>query len=811
MDFRHRIGKWLPYVAAIAIFYVLAAFYFAPQFSGRQLRMHDVTQYEGMSRDLKQYYDETGEDAQWTGNSFGGMPAYLIYFRQPALVIRDGAVWLWNRLLMGEPGSMIFVAMLGFWVMLLLWGVNPWIGIIPAIAYGFSTYTILIIGAGHLSKVWAIAYAPAMIGAVRYTLRGRYMLFGASLAALTAALEIGANHPQITYYFLLVAAGLWINELVAAYRDRAVRRFWKSTAALAGAAVLAAGANFSPLYYTFEHTGETTRGGSELATEASPAERRGLDLEYATAWSYGRTESFNMFIPGFTGGASDRGFSDDGEVARSLAPYNARRMAATLPGYWGDQPMTAGPTYLGAVMIFLAVMALFVLRGRDKWWLLVLSLLALLLAWGKNMMWFTELSFAVLPGYNKFRAVSTALVVMQWSVPLLAALLLSGMWRRGFERAALMRGLKWALGITGGIALFFALFGGSLFGFSSPVDSQLPDTVAAAMRSERASMLHTDSLRSLLFVALTAAAVWLYAAGRLRRSWLAPVLGILVCADMIPVDRRFLSEKEFVPASQAAVTPTAADLAILADTAPGYRVANFTVSPFNDAVTSYFHRSVGGYHGAKLRRYQDIIDRYLSGADMEAYNMLNTRYFIVPDEQGRPQAQVNEDANGAAWFVEELDTVGTPYEEIAAIGVVDTKRKAVADSRFGVEPFGAPAEGYSPADTIYLARYEPNYLRYEYSAASDRVAVFSEIYYDRGWKAYLDGEEAPYFRADYLLRAMRLPAGEHTVEFRFRAPHFAAVSGVTLAFSLLILAAFAVSGISVIRKDCRRNGQRQTA
>ena len=816
-----RKYRWTAYVAAPVIFLLVSMFYFAPQFRGEKLPMHDVTQYVGSSADIERHVAQYGEDPQWTGSSFSGMPSYMIDFKVPAWIIRHASKLPLH--VMGEPAALIFTAMLCFWLMTLLWKVDPWVGIVPALAYGFSTYTILIIGAGHISKVWAMAYVPLLVGAVVYTYRGRHLWFGAALAALAASLEISANHPQITYYFLLVLVAFVINELVRAIRQQALPRFWKATGVLALAAVLAVGSNFAPLYYTMQHTGDTTRGGSEL-TAGDAADRnaqRGLDLEYATAWSYGKAESFNLFISDLMGGSSANLFSGDGPVADALAEYGARPADLPLGTYWGDQPGTAGPTYLGAVTVFLAILGLFVLRGSQKWWLLAISLLALFLSWGSNLMWFTRLCFDLLPGYNKFRAVSTALVIVQWTFPVLTMLVLMALWRNDIPEPRFRRGLLWSVGITGGLALFFALFGARLFDFAAPNDypylynlalhsgfdesgaRQFADYISYSMGTERARMLRTDAWRSLLFVLVSAGFLVLYRRQRLGRGALVAVLAALMCLDLIPVDMRYLPHDAFVPARRTQIHPTEADKEILKDTTPGYRVANLSLSTFNDATTSYFHRSVGGYHGAKLGRYQDLIDRHLSRMHPEVYDMLNTRYFIVPDPAtGRLIAQYNPEANGPAWFVRTATLVDTPEEEIDALNTIDTKREAVVDARFA-DLLTVSGTADTTA-TIALTDYRVNRLTYEYESATDGVAVFSEIYYDKGWRATIDGREAPCFRADYALRAMVLPAGRHTVVFTFRAPHFRAASAVTLVCSLVILAGFAASAVAVIAERRKR-------
>jgi hypothetical protein len=421
MKIQTLVRRALPYVTALVVFWVVSAVYFAPQLSGDTLAMGDVTQYFGMRNDIIEHRAATGEDPQWTGGMFGGMPAYMITVQYPAMILRNGMQWLLG--IMGEPMSLMFLAMAGFWLMLLMLGVNPWLSIPFAIAYALSTYNILIIEAGHITKMRAMGYAPMLVGAVWWTFR-RGTWIGGALAALTGALLIAASHHQITYYFLLIVAAFWINELVVTARAKegvseGWRRFYVATGVLVAAAVLAVGANFTHIWYTFEHTPDTTRGGSEIvaANDGSAAGgSAGLDLEYATAWSYGVGESLNMLIPNFRGGSSSGGLSPDGGVATVLrqsgySRLEAARMATAIPGYWGTQPVTGGPTYLGAVVVFLFVLGMFVLPGRAKWWIVGVSVLALLLAWGRNAMWFTELAFAVLPGYNKFRTVAMALEI----------------------------------------------------------------------------------------------------------------------------------------------------------------------------------------------------------------------------------------------------------------------------------------------------------------------------------------------------------------------------------------------------------------
>ena len=826
---RNILHRTAPLWAAVVLFFVVSAWYFAPQFAGEVLPQHDVQQYRGMTADIESCRESSGEDPQWTGGMFGGMPAYLINVAYPAQLVKQTLGRIVK--IIGTPAGFLFFAMLSMWLMLLVVGVNPWVSIVPSLAYGLSTYFLLIIGAGHITKMWALVYAPLMMGGIYCTLR-RNVWAGGALTAVSASLEIGANHPQITYYFLLTAAIFWLTEAVAAVRGGRAADFAKRTAVVAAAGLLAVGSNLAPLWYTAQHTPETVRGGSELAVNGEGAKAGdGLDLDYATAWSYGVGESWNLLIPDFMGGDSARAMSSDGETAATLSEYGLEGLATQLPMYWGSQPYTAGPTYLGAAAIFLAVLGLFLCGRRTRVWTAAAVVLMLLLAWGRNMMWFTELAFKILPGYDKFRTVSMTLVVVQWTVPLLGAIALTKLWQGEVERRRLSRALTWSTGITGGVCLIFALFGRMLFDFGEQetgrmltgqfldmlersgaknyiaqgLHEDLGWSTAAAMASERAAAMQADAWRSLFFVLAAAAATGLFAFGKLKRGAMVAIVALLVTADLALVDLRYLSHERFVPERTQRVTPTEADRQILADTDAGYRVLNMTVSPYNDATTSMFHRSVGGYHGAKLSRYQDIIDRYINERALRAgaasaepvLDMLNTRYVIVAQDR----AVRRETALGAAWFVTDAVRTATPEEEIGMLDVVDLSRVAVVDDKFRID-----GTEFGPG-TIELAEYRPNYQRYEYEADAPALAVFSEIYYDKGWRAYIDGHEAPYVRADYILRAMELPAGRHTVEWRFRAPAWRTVEGITLVCSTAVLAAGVAAAAVCLRRAARRRSE----
>lgn len=800
----------LPAVAAAGLFWIVSESFFSPQFEGKALEQGDTRQYTGMWRDIRECREQTGEDPQWTGAMFSGMPAYMINVEYPAQKVK---LTLGETIhLLDEPMSLMFFAMVIMWIALLLMGINPWIGIVAALAYGLSTYFLLIIDAGHITKMRALVYAPLVVSGVWYTLR-RNMWAGGTVTALALSLEIGANHPQITYYFALAAAALWISELWFAYREHAWRSFARRTAVLAAAALLAIGSNFSPLWYTMQHQKYTTRGGSEIAE--SDAQRNNLSLEYATGWSYGKAESLNMLIPGMTGGSSTAAPVEHGRVREKLSSLGVKESyidaimkGGYFGGYWGDQPGTAGPTYLGAAAIMLAALGLTLTRGRNKWWIAAVSIIALMLAWGSNFMGFTELAFKILPGYAKFRTVSMALVVVEWSVPLLAAMAIRELWRTELS----WRQIATRVAACGGTLIFVSLAVMALTdGFGSDKgpgaiayltgDSQLTYQLQDALVADRRALLTADVWRTVGFIAATCAVILAFA--RLRSSEhisqglrkalpyaMTAAVGILVVWDLAGVDRRFFNDDNFQDSAPTEILPTAADREIMKDKDLGHRVMNLDVSTFNDATTSYFHRSVGGYHGAKLGRYQDLIDMYADhGYDVfepQIAAMLNCRYVIYGGKAYTLEEAFGVEPSGAAWFVGGVQRARTPREELEALGRVDLTSTAVIEASLLPD-----AGSYDTTGEIALTEYRPNYLKYEYSSPERALAVFSEIYFPDGWTASIDGVEAPYFRVDYLLRGMELPAGRHTVEWRFRAPGWQTAEGITLVSSLAILAACA--------------------
>ncbi len=771
------------------------------------VRQGDEIQAQGMKGGIEAHKEAYGEHPQWAPNMFSGMPAYLIDMNYDGrLVKHTGDLFYF----LGKPAGFYFVLMAGFYLMLLIFGVDPWVAISGSLAYGLSSYFIIIFEAGHITKLMAMAWAAPMVGAVFLAYR-RNLWLGASLAAFFGSVEISCSHPQISYYFLFVLVGLVAAMLYEAIKSKTLKRFAVRTAVLVVAGILAVGSNIVQLYYINDYSKESTRSATELkVSDAEMANRTdGLDRDYITAWSYGKVETFNLLIPNLMGGTSSGGFSDGGKVAEALRPYNASSLATHLPGYWGPQPMTSGPVYIGAVIIFLAVMGLFLLKGSVKWWLAGVTLLAVMLAWGKNFMWLTDLFIDYVPAYDKFRTVSMILVIVQWSVPLLAMLGVREVMGAQSPEARLKvgRAIRYSLFITGGIALFFIVLGGFFLDFSGEYDTAmgLPDDILAAMRDERASLMRTDAFRSLVLIVFTAGFVSMSNRGKLTAGVTAVALSALVLLDMIPVDKRYLDYDKFVARKEAVgVAPSEADRIIMSDPDPDFRVANLTVSTFADATASYFHKSVGGYHAAKLRRYQEFADRYLAGGDLKGFDMLNTKYFIQRGENGEPEARYNDGALGNAWFVEDVVIVDNANEELDAIAAIDPAVTAVVDKRFMREVESLHADSSS---VVELTDWRANRLTYKASTSSDALAVFSEIYYPRGWRATIDGAEVPVMRADYILRALEVPAGEHEIVFSFAAPHFGLLKGVTAASSAIILLGTLLSLALCVFKARRSNEQ----
>lgn len=761
IDWKQIWTKTWPHLVAVVTFVLLVMVYFAPQvFENKQLPQGDMISARGMGHDAREYHEQTGEWSHWSNSMFGGMPYNVTSGVDSKSIFRPIST-LMKVSFHGETTAVLWLLLIGFYIFMLAVGSGPWLGIVGAIAFAFGSYNLIIIGAGHVTKGWVLATVPAVIGGCMLCYQKKYIV-GFIVTLLATGLNVYWNHQQISYYTLLMLIPLAITYLVYAIREKKQKQFWTASAALVVAAIMAIAPAMDKLLPTWDYSKETMRGGAVLkGTEDSEAGKSGLNREYAFQWSYGKAETMTLLIPNFYGGSSNYALGEDSETYKTVKKYagssQAKQIVKSLPTYWGDQPFTSGPVYAGAIICFLFVLGLLAVKGPERWWLLAAVIIGILLSWGRNLPSLNNWLFDHLPLYNKFRTPSMSLVMTTTAMAMLGMLALRALLKKEVE----LKHIYIATGITGGLCLLIALFPSLAGGFTSKMDAQLPEWLSECLIEDRRAMLTSDAWRSLCFILFAAAGAFAYLKiEKMRSGIVIALMGVLILADLWTVDKRFLNDDHFVPKKRNLVTMTEADKQILTDKDPNYRVLNLTTSTFNDAQTSYFHKSVGGYSPAKLRRYQDIIDYYFAGnINMNVLNMLNTRYVIT--QQG---VQYNPEAFGNAWFVQNIDWVNNPNEEIAAIGNIDLMQKAVIDTCWRTKV----SEGLAmtqPA-SIRLTNYaNPGNLFYESESTEDGLAVFSEVYY-KTWKAFIDGKEVPVVRANYILRAIEVPAGKHIIEFR---------------------------------------------
>ena len=788
-----NLKKFLPHLLVLVGFVIVSLFYFSPVLEGKKIFQSDIVQYIGMAKEQNDFRAQTGQEPYWTDSAFGGMPTFQLGAYYPHNYVKklDSVLRFLPR-----PADYLFLYFIGFYILLLCLKLDFRLAFLGALAFGFSTYLIIILGVGHNAKAHAIAYMPMVLGGIILTFRQKY-LWGFLLLSLAMALQIGANHFQMTYYLLLLVIVLGISYLIDAYRKNILPKFFKALGVMVVAVILAIGANATNLLATQEYTAHSTRGdtGLTISSDGSDKPAAGLTFDYITEYSYGIMESLNLFIPRFMGGSNAEDIGKDAEIYDSLlklgaSPVQAADFAENAPTYWGNQPYVGAPAYIGATVLFLFIFALYLVRGRLKWWIVGGSVLALILSWGKNFGFFTEFFIDYVPLYNKFRAVSSIQVIIELCVPVLAVFGLYKLFDPKLQNETKVYALKWSGIIVGGIGLALLLFRSVLFDFSGAGDSALIQQLGAdfvrALKEDRKAIYTEDLIRSLIFSALTVAAIWLYIKKKITQNWLVPALALLILVDLISVDKRYVNNDDFVSARQMdrPFQPNAADQQILQDDGH-YRVFDVSGSPFNTGRTSYFHNAIGGYHAAKPGRMQDLYDFYISQNNMEVLNMLNAKYFIVPSEGGQPQAQQNPNAFGNAWFVDNIKWVESANEEILNLKEVDLQNTAVINSEFKNEV----SEDFKATGNaeIQLQSYQPNELVYKTNASSPQFVVFSEMYYQPGWQAYLDGEKVEHVRANYVLRAMNIPAGEHTVTFRFEPEVVNTGSSIALASSIILV------------------------
>ena len=818
--------KLLPDLIAILAFVLLSFAYFFPaDIENRILFQHDTAAGAGAGQEVKEYYEQTGERSRWTNSLFGGMPMYQI---APSYDSTKSLQWVQKayQLFLPDYVCLTFMLMLGFYILLRVFGIPVWLAGLGGIMWAFSSYFFILISAGHIWKLITLAYVPPTIAGIVLAYRGK-LLWGGILTALFVALQITSNHVQMSYYFFFVILFFVGAYFEKAWRTKTLPQFFKASAVLIVAALVGIAANVSNLYHTYAYSKETMRGKSELVQTGDAAKQTssGLDRDYITQWSYGIDETLTLLVPNFKGGASAA--LSQSETAMSKANPMYSSLYGSLTQYFGTQPMTSGPVYVGAFVLFLFVLGCFIVKGPLKWALIGATFFSIVLSWGKNFMPLTDFFIDYVPLYNKFRAVSSILVIAEFTIPLLAIFAL----KRLLEEPEILKQEKKPLGIslllTAGIALLLAIAPGSIgSGYVPAQEAQMLQNavnqqmipanelsdILANLGEMRAELVSSDALRSFIIIGIGCSLLWLYASGKLRSSLTIAGITILCLADMWGVNKRYLNDAQFVPHSirTETFTKTNTDELILQDTSLDYRVLNFATSTFDDNNTSYWHKSVGGYHPAKLRRYQEMIEHHISpemqaaykaiataGGEMDSVdankfrilNMLNTKYFIFPAGQQRQTVPIlNPHAYGNAWFVNKVQYVNNANEEIDALDSIIPTETAVVDARFKDVLKGTTESYKDSLSSIRLTSYTPNRLTYETNNAQDGIAVFSEIYYPDGWHVTIDGQPAELARADYILRTMYVPAGQHTIEMRFDPTSLHVTEGIAYgALALLVI------------------------
>jgi hypothetical protein len=803
MQIKIKFKPILPHLIAVIIFTVVSFAYFYPVLEGKVLKANDSTVSKINSKEIQDFRVKYGREPLWTNSIFGGMPAYLISTRYPGNLIKYADSFL---RIFRMPVSVLFVSMLGFYILLLIFGLNPWLSIAGALAYGFSSFFFQILGAGHNTQAIALAYMAPMIGGIYYTYR-HDSLKGALFTAFVLALEIQANHPQITYYGLICLLIFGIVEFIYALKDKTLVKFLKTSALLIIPFVIAIGINFASLYTTYEYGKYSIRGKSDLTGDNNNV-TSGLNKDYITTWSYGIDETFNLLIPDYKGGSS-RPFDRSSETYKVLSQNNNQDAANQLQKYWGTQPGTDGPHYVGAIVFFLFVLGLILIKGPEKWWLLAATILSVMLSWGKNFMPFSNLFINYFPGYNKFRAVTMTLVIAEFCMPLLGFLALRDIFNGTITKKEIIRGLKIAGGITGGFLLLILLLPGFAGSFLGPNEDGYPEWLKSALITDRKGLLRSDAFRSLVFILLSAGVILGYIYDKVRKEYGILIIALLVIIDLWGIDKRYLDADRFERqlTVQKSFTPSVADAFILKDPSDN-RVLNLAVSTFADnSPTSYFHKSIGGYHGAKMERYAELIDsclypginkfeaaaskaksleelqQILNNMPVPALDMLNTRYIIF--NPGAPPL-INSNALGNAWFVEKPVFVENANKAISLMNSFNPAKEAIIVNTFKNQ-ITKPDYPVQVNDKIELISYQPDELHYKYTAVGEKLAVFSEIYYPAGWKCYIDGKESQYFRTDWILRGMVVPAGDHEIKFIFKPASYYTGNKISLASSILLI------------------------
>ena len=830
--------KFLPDLIAILAFIVISFIYFFPAITeDRILFQHDTVAGAGAGQEAKEYYERTGERTRWTNALFGGMPTYqmspsydstepLTFVQKVYHLFLPNYVWL------------TFIMMLGFYILLRAFGIPAWLAGLGGIIWGFSSYFFILIAAGHIWKFITLAYIPPTIAGIVLAYRKKYLL-GGIITALFMAMQILSNHVQMTYYFLFVILFMVGAFFEDAWRKKELPQFFKATGVLIVAGLIGVSINLSNLYHTYEYSKETMRGKSELKYEGAAAKQTssGLNRDYITQWSYGIGETFSLLVPNVKGGASVPLSRSEKAMEKANPMYSS--LYSQLTQYFGDQPMTSGPVYVGAFVLMLFILGCFIVKGPMKWALLGATIFSILLSWGKNFMGLTDFFIDYIPMYNKFRAVSSILVIAEFTIPLLAILTLKEILTKPELLKEKLKYIYISFGLTGGLALLFAIAprlffptyipGNEMAALQNALPADQLSPIIANLEEMRVHLFTSDAWRSFFIVTIGTLLLLAYNAKKLKATWTVAAIALLCLGDMWSVNKRYLYDEQFIPKSEQTATfrKTQTDELILQDPSLDYRVLNFAGNTFEENNTSYWHKSVGGYHAAKLRRYQEMIDHHIAKEMQAAYqevataggqmdsvnsakfpvlNMLNTTYFIFPaGQQGQTVPIENPYTFGNAWFIDKIQYVNNANEEIDAIGQVDLQQTAIVDSKFK-EALKGVNEGYKDSlSTIRLTNYEPNQLVYETSSPQDGIVVFSEIYYP-GWTATIDGKPADIARADYILRAMNVPAGKHTIEMRFDPQSLHITEGIAYGAMALLLVGVIIL-IWIYRKKYSENSK----
>ncbi|MGF1924301.1 MAG: YfhO family protein [Bacteroidia bacterium] len=803
------------HLAIIAFFVVMCFVYFSPVLQGKKPAQYDVLQSKAMQKEIMEYKEKDGKGPLWTNQMFGGMPSYQIWVQYSYNAATYGIAFI-TKTFPAPVGNVLLLLIGGYFLFIVL-RVNPWLAAAGAIAFAFTTYNFVLIATGHSNKALAIGFFAPILASIILTFRGKYIL-GASLTALFLALELRANHVQMTYYLfiaLLIYVGI---ELYHAYKNKTLPALGKAIGFLSIAVLLSVMVNASLLWTTSEYAAETNRGKSNLTNAAGKTE--GMSKEYAYMWSQGVGESFTFLISDLYGASHDRKLDEKSEVYKTIqgigaSPEQALGFAQGLPLYWGEKSFTSGGYYFGAIVCFLFVFGLFIVRSRLKWWVLSVTVLFMLLSFGRHFPLVSDLFFDYFPLYNKFRAVESILAVVGLMVPILAFLAVKEAQEGNIDQKVLIKKLTWSAAITGGFSLIVAIMPSLFFSFKTSThpefiqqlvqavgNNEMANKIASALVNDRMALAKADAFRSFLFIAIGFGILWAFFTKKMSMQLAYGLLGLAVLIDMWQVDKRYLNKDNFKSKLELAntFTPRDVDNFIAADKDPNFRVYDQSISTFSSANTTAFHKTIGGYHAAKLKRYDELISKQLStSVNQDVLDMLNTKYFITQDQQtGSYKMSRNPTALGNAWLVRGVQFVKNSDEEMTAISSFDPKLEAVVDVQYK-NLIDTTRLGADPTAFIKMEKYHPDHIEYSYSAPRDVIAVFSEIYYDKGWNMYIDGEKKPYFRADYVLRAAQLTAGNHKLEFKFEPKSYYMGENISLAGSVLLIA-FLGLGVYTDRK-----------